>query len=57
MYLRKPLGAIAALVACCNPMTVDQQGSVLGVLGGNQVVPGMIGSVTSSNETLDNPCN
>ena len=36
-------------------MTVDQQGSVLGVLGGNQV-PGMIGSVTSSNETLDNPC-
>ena len=51
----KAFRAIAALVACCNPMTVDQQGSVLGALGGNQV-PGMIGSVTSSNETLDNPC-
>ena len=29
----KAFRAIAALVACCNPMTVDQQDSVLGALG------------------------
>ena len=50
----KAFRAIAALVACCNPMTVEQQGSVFGALS-NQV-PGMIGSITSSNETFDNPC-
>ena len=50
----KAFKAIAALIACCNPLTVEQQGSVFGALS-NQV-PGMIGSITSSNETLNNPC-
>ena len=49
----KAFKAIAALVACCNPLAVDQQNSVLGALS-NQV-PGVIGSISSSNETLDNP--
>ena len=50
----KALKAIAALVACCNPLSVEQENSIFGILS-NQV-PGMIGSITSSNETLDNPC-
>ncbi len=51
---KKAFTAIAALVACCNPLSVEQEGSVFGALS-NQV-PGMSRSVTSSNETLDNPC-
>ena len=39
----KAFKAIAALVACCNSLTVEQQGSVFGALS-NQV-PGMIGSI------------
>ena len=50
----KALKAIAALIACCNPLSVEQENSIFGMLS-NQV-PGMIGSITSSNETLDNPC-
>ena len=50
----KAFKAIAALVACGNPLSVEQENSIFGMLS-NQV-PGMIGSITSSNETLDNPC-
>ena len=35
-------------------MSVEQENSIFGML--NNQVPGMIGSITSSNETLDNPC-
>ena len=48
------LKAIAALIACCNPLSVEQEGSVFGALGNH--IPGMIGSISSSNETVDNPC-
>ncbi len=45
----KAFKAIAALVACGNPLSVEQENSIFGMLS-NQV-PGMIGSITSSNET------
>ena len=51
---QKAAEAFAALIACCNPLCVGQEGSVLGAL--RCEVPGMIGSIASSNETHDNPC-